>query len=135
MLLADNVITISLSFCHICIMIFHEFSMLFTLLYLLILSHLLSYSLFFSYSTFCPPSLPPFLLSSLPLTLLHSLPHSYIFHFFCCTIQTTEHRDFRERWQIERGILEGEGSSSVDLLEEFICSGDYSTSTRAIVYM
>lgn len=42
--------------------------------------------------------------------------------------QTTEHRDFRERWQIERGILEGEGAASVDLLEEFICSGDYTTS-------
>ena len=42
--------------------------------------------------------------------------------------QTTEHRDFRERWQVERGILEGEGSASVDLLEEFICSGDYTTS-------
>ena len=46
-------------------------------------------------------------------------------------IQTTEHRDFRERWQIERGILEGEGAASVDLLEEFICSGDYTTSTYA----
>ena len=72
---------------------------------------------------------------SLLPSVIHSLTHSKIPLFIFYIIQTTEHRDFRERWQIERGILEGEGSSSVDLLEEFICSGDYTTSTHAIVCM
>ena len=58
--------------------------------------------------------------------LILDVTHYSLYRF---TPQTTEHRDFIERWQIERGILEGEGAASVDLLEEFICSGDYNSST------